>query len=401
MRSVIFLLGALLFGLAAVFPRETGLVNPGKFVARATVVSVQPEKNRLCAETVEIPTLKEKNEEQTRAFFFERENSMILMTGENKQAGRFQIDRVDLSERIRICGAFETTDEYVPGPGDMVGVELAMPAYKPQTLRGPEPIPSPRRIRHEVDKKIMLRVDWDYLVFGQGEEQSADNYNPHFFDRDPTVTPRIEAFYMDQYEVTNREYLFFCRKAGRPLPVEWRLTGSYPYGTDDHPLVVASYDDAEGYARWSGKRIPSELEWELAARGGLKLLRDGSGVAGILRSPRIYPMGSWSSGVCNTREMWNNAEPRTISVYELKDKSPYGIVGLCGSAREWTSNWYVPYPGQSVFSERLSGKQFRVLRGGSYNQNREFARVDTRDYGGFESLAEDHSGGIRLVISAR
>ncbi|MBL8019024.1 MAG: SUMF1/EgtB/PvdO family nonheme iron enzyme, partial [Leptospirales bacterium] len=104
--------------------------------------------------------------------------------------------------------------------------------------------------------------------------------------------------------------------------------------------------------------------------------------------------------VCNTREKWST-EPRTISVLALKDRSPYGMVGMCGSAAEWTSSWYNAYPGQTQFPEHLAGQQFRVLRGGSFAQSRDFARTDWRDYGGLESPRTDRRGGIRLVLSAR
>lgn len=167
-----------------------------------------------------------------------------------------------------------------------------------------------------------------------------------------------------------------------------------------HPFVMASYEDAEAYARWSGKRLPTELEWEMAARGGLKKLRNGTGPSGIRRRPRDYPMGDWQDGICNTRERWSGA-PRTMPVNELKDMSPYGIVGMCGSAPEWTSSWYHPYPGQSAFPAHLSGTQFKVMRGGGYFLSRDEARADARGYGGFESPEREKRGGIRLVRSLR
>lgn len=384
-------------GLSA---RDRDERRPGRFVERGVVQSVQPEKKTLCAQATRVPALHGKSETQIRAFYFEKENDMLLMSSEAEEVGTFKIDRVTIAESTTLCGLFDLTETHIVSPGDLVGVELAPSTYKPQTQNGPPPILPPDRIRHEVDKKIMLRISWDYLVYGQGEDPTADNYNPHFFDRSPLVTPKIETFYMDQYEVTNREYLFFCKRAGHTIPEAWRITGQYPEGTGDHPFTLASFEDAQHYARWTGKRLPTEFEWELSARGGLKLLRNGSGVEGIKRSPPVYPMGQWSPDVCNTREMWNG-EPRTISVFSLKDRSPYGIVGMCGSAAEWTSSWYNAYPGQTEFPENLSGQQFRVLRGGSFSQPRDFARTDSRDYGGLESPRSDRRGGIRLVLSAK
>ncbi|HMU82120.1 MAG TPA: SUMF1/EgtB/PvdO family nonheme iron enzyme [Leptospiraceae bacterium] len=388
-----------LFGPAWILARDLEK-RPGRFVPRAEVVSVQPEKNRLCAETVEIPSLKGKDASSVRSFFFEKEKNMILLTEDGSEFGTLTIDRVEPGKPHLICGEFALNAEQSPRPGDLAGVTLQPANYRTQNLRGPLPVSPPERIRNQADKKMMVRVEWDYVVFGQGEDPAMDNFNPHFFDRDPSVTPKVETFYMDEYEVTNREYLFFTRQTGHRLPESWEKTGSYPEGMEDHPFILASYEDAAAYARWSGKRLPTEIEWEMAARGGLKLLRNGTGVNGITRSPRVFPMGEWKSEVCNTREMWQD-EPRTVSVYTLKDRSPYGIVGMCGSAAEWTETWYNPYPGASKFPMNLAGKQFRVIRGGSFHQDRDAARADSRDYGGFESPENQKRAGIRLVISAK
>ena len=72
---------------------------------------------------------------------------------------------------------------------------------------------------------------------------------------------------------------------------------------------------------------------------------------------------------------------------------------MCGNAREWTSSWYAAYPGHRLpAGQAVSGKMFKVIRGGSYDQRQEFARVDYRDYGGFPNLQDDHSAGFRLVV---
>ncbi|MBL8018710.1 MAG: formylglycine-generating enzyme family protein, partial [Leptospirales bacterium] len=291
MKRILFpLLLVFCLSQVGVSGRDRSERRPGKFVQRGVVESVQPEKQALCAQASEVPSLRRADEAQVRAFFFEKENDMILMSPDGEEVGTFKIDRVAVNGMTTLCGSFELSEPHIVSPGDRVGVELSPTVYKPQSTTGPAPVLPPARVRNEVDKKIMLRVEWDFLVYGQGEDPAADNYNLHFFDRSPQVTPRIETFYMDQYEVTNREYLFFCKRAGHALPEEWRLTGQYPEGTADHPFVLASFEDAQQYARWTGKRLPTEFEWELGARGGLKLLRNGSGREGIKRSPPVYPM---------------------------------------------------------------------------------------------------------------
>ncbi|MDH5657196.1 MAG: SUMF1/EgtB/PvdO family nonheme iron enzyme, partial [Spirochaetia bacterium] len=115
-------------------------------------------------------------------------------------------------------------------------------------------------------------------------------------------------------------------------------------------------------------------------------------------SPQIYPVGKdYDSSLCNTLE---SGIGHTLPVTNMRDRSPYGIYGLCGNAREWTDSWYEPYPGHHFKKPELSGRQFKVIRGGSYYQNKTAARSDTRDYGGFPTLRKDRSAGFRLVISA-
>lgn len=371
--------------------------RPGKFVPRAQVQSIQKEKHRLCAEPGRIPGMNAApGTDAWSDFFLEKEADMIVMSGTQTELGRIHLDR---AEGTLVCGEY-SLDEGDVQIGDWIGVQVIRNPPRTSVSSGPRPITPPSRLRSEVDGKMMVLVDWDFVVFGQGEDPSADNYNPHFFERAPELTPRIESFYMDQYEVTNREYFAFCRGTGRTLPDAWRADGKPADALQDHPFVMASYSDAAAYAAWAGKRLPSELEWEMAARGGLKKLRNGSGANGIRRRPRDFPMGEWQEGVCNTRERWTGA-PRTLPVQALKDTSPYGVVGLCGSAPEWTASWYHPYPGQPSFPMHLAGQQFRVIRGGGFFLPRDSARADARDYGGMESPGQERRAGIRLVRSLR
>jgi formylglycine-generating enzyme required for sulfatase activity len=253
-------------------------------------------------------------------------------------------------------------------------------------------------ISNPVDRKVMIYIPWDYAIFGQGDNPALDNFNPYYYERDATVTRRIPSFYMDKYEVTNREYYIFCKKSGHPLPNAWKKSGIYPSGGENHPITIASYADAMAYARWSNKRLPTEFEWELAARGGIRLLADSADPLSALKSPPLYPIGDeFDQGVCNTLESGHRT---TVSVYEMNDRSPYGIYGMCGNAREWTSSSYLPYTGHRFRDSSLAGDQFYVIRGGSYDQDRTAARADNRDYGGFPDPSKDFSAGFRLVVSA-
>jgi len=86
----------------------------------------------------------------------------------------------------------------------------------------------------------------------------------------PAHQVRIDSFYMDKYEITNRDYLLFCRETENNLPDFWNMD-IFRCGEDflDYPVVGINWSNAEAYAKWAGKRLPTEAEWEYAARGGL------------------------------------------------------------------------------------------------------------------------------------
>jgi formylglycine-generating enzyme required for sulfatase activity len=256
-----------------------------------------------------------------------------------------------------------------------------------------------REFRHHVDGKLMVYVPDRFVIFGQSDDPALDNFNPNFDERREQFVLRIKPFYIDRYEVTNEEFHRFCVETGRPMPAAWRTERQrYPAGTGNHPITVASYEDAVAYARWTGKRLPTEFEWELAARGGVGLLIEDGNPQSVFRRPRLYPTGdNFDPTVCNTLESGHGSP---LPVTALKDASPYGVYGMCGNAREWTSSWYAAYPGHRLAEKQaVSGQMFKVIRGGSYDQRGQFSRSDFRDYGGFPDLAQDHSAGFRLVVS--
>lgn len=162
---------------------------------------------------------------------------------------------------------------------------------------------------------------------------------------------RVDSFYIDTYELTNRQYAYFIEATERTPPRHWK-EGQFPEGSENHPVTGVSYEDAAAFAAWSGKRLPSELEWELAAMGQVT---------------RQYPWGdSYRPGMANT---WSEGLGGTSPVDEyLDDVSPYGVYGTAGNVAEWVDGW--------SDSERT----YRVFRGGSFYVNQDDPSLFSRDW---------------------
>jgi gamma-glutamyl hercynylcysteine S-oxide synthase len=202
-----------------------------------------------------------------------------------------------------------------------------------------------------------------------------------FQNETPRHQVHLEAFYIDKYEVTNEEYKKFCDATNRSYP-GYFVERSFPSGTGKKPVVMISWIDADAYARWAAKRLPSEKEWEAAAGGALG---------------QTWPWGnSWIPNQANTRES-GEEEAAEVGTHTF-DISEFGAYDLAGNVSEWTQDWYQPYPGNTK-KEKEYGEQFKVLRGGSAKASKEFARAQFRARlpDGFRSL----DLGFRCVVSAK
>jgi formylglycine-generating enzyme required for sulfatase activity len=289
----------------------------------------------------------------------------------------------------------------------------------------------PKKIVAKKDKVEMILIPAGEFLMGSTKEEVRDTEEKWGLKEGllEPETPQhivyVDAFYIDKYEITNAQYQKFVVETGHRVPAvptkeevtaaiksELKELGrgeeeispaqinatvqehirnlnawawknrTYPPGKANHPVVLVNWYDAQAYAKWAGKRLPTEAEWEKAARGV---------------EARFYPWGNdWDLTRCNSAERialrplltlqeslqwfydeWRNLEPAerakntTVSVGSYpKGKSPYGIHDMAGNVFEWCADWYdKDYYSYSPKRNPQGAKNgtTRVLRGGSWN----------------------------------
>lgn len=387
-----------------------GISDRWEFVGFGEVIAVQKDKGALRILGPEPDSLRTESTAGVRKQFLGELKPLTLLDRQGRVAGSFHSTRVEVEygqrpdrrREIILYGFFDLDQKQgkrTLSVGYQAGLYRQKPGYLRPTYDGPvaRSKRTLKEFRHQIDGKIMTYIPERFVIFGQGDNPALDNFNPQFDERREQFVKRITPFYIDRYEVTNEEFHRFSVQTGHLMPAAWQATNRYPKNTGDHPITIASYTDAQAYARWTGKRLPTEFEWELAARGGVNLLIENGDPESIFRRPRVYPTGdAFDPKLCNTLESGHGSP---LPVTQLRDASPYKVFGMCGNAREWTSSWYGAYPGHRLANKQaVAGKVFKVIRGGSYDQRSQFARADFRDYGGFPELNADHSAGFRLVV---
>jgi formylglycine-generating enzyme required for sulfatase activity len=255
----------------------------------------------------------------------------------------------------------------------------------PEQNTAPE-IRLPPQIIWEPDGKEMVLISGG--SFTMGRNNGPDNAAPQH-------EVYLEPFYIDRYPVTQAEYHRFVQVRAHPIPsyhVDWVNSDEYNWDEEtrtppadklDHPVVLVTWRDACAYSAWARKRLPTEAEWERAARG-----TDG----------RRWPWGDeFKPGYCNT---YGLGVGRTTAVYRFTPHgdSPEGVGDLVGNVWEWTSSLYRPYPYDPHDGrEDPDAPGFRVLRGGSWFNDASSAHGCARLDGDFLFFT---NVGFRCAVSA-
>ncbi len=230
-------------------------------------------------------------------------------------------------------------------------------------------------------------------------------------DEHPERRVYLSGFLIDRFEVTNRAYASFVEATGHRPPANskpsvtlWDKNAPLP-GIEEHPVVNVSWNDAAAYCRWAGKRLPTEAEWEKAARG-----TDG----------RRYPWGNdWDIAKANSASYWAGrtidfqsgaewdafwlkgdgarlskekgikGEVLTLPVGSFPEgASPYGVLDMAGNAAEWVADWFDPNYYKSAPLTDPSGPvrgAIKAMRGGSWLKPAVSLRTSDRDWGVMDS----------------
>jgi formylglycine-generating enzyme len=206
--------------------------------------------------------------------------------------------------------------------------------------------------------------------------------------------PKVAAFRIGKYPVSNEEYKRFIDATERPAPERNVINSKYQlwHGREfdaeiaRQPVVNVSWNDAVAYCEWlkktTGKpyRLPTEEEWELAARGGLK--------------KAAYP---WGAQIDHTMawygQKWSGT--KTLKPVDFGKPNHYGLFGMAGNVWQWTADWYVPVYDDRPVQEELH--LYRVVRGGSWANDEGFQRVDYRNF--YPPDFRDFFVGFRVAMS--
>ncbi len=215
----------------------------------------------------------------------------------------------------------------------------------------------------------------------------------------PEHTVTVKAFYIDQYEVTAGRYQKFLELGRREIAAPADDDGGR--SVDDRPAVGVTWTEAAAYCVWAGKRLPTEAEWEKAARG-----TDGRRYPWGAMQPFVdianYNRGLWVSEAITLVPVGSGLDGMSVR-HGLKEggRSPYGLAHMAGNAAEWVNDWYDrEYYQKSPDTDPSGpkGGEKRILRGGSWADLPTALRVTARFSA--EPEFEDRTVGFRCAMDA-
>ena len=216
---------------------------------------------------------------------------------------------------------------------------------------------------------IMVEIPAGTFVLGN------DNSDPN---EAPAQDMDLPAFMIDTFEVTNADFANFVEatgyvtyREGEESAQNWRA--AYAEGKDNHPVVFVTFEDAQAFCEWAGKRLPTEFEWEKAARGP---------------EGYLYPWGNdYDAAMLNGKDR----SLRGTTAAGSYPPNSYRLFDVAGNVKEWVESLYVAYPG-SDYQDSHYSPDFRGIRGGGWFDEAEFVLSTNRNGGDPKITANDDIG---------
>ena len=258
-----------------------------------------------------------------------------------------------------------------------------------------------KTVIHDPDLSDMLLIPDGEFTMGSNRVDTNNvsgeygNVKPWYLDEHPQHAVKLPAYYLEEHEVTNSQFTKYLTDSGDPMPGYWVKNGYILRQQQDRlqavdidrlrklaanvfkidkdtlkmgkeellkdinamlaymdslPVIFVNWHQADQYCKWAGLRLPTEAEWEKAARGATGL---------------EYPWGNnWHSNMSNTgSEQWD-MDVAPVESYQ-SDKSPYGIFDMAGNVSEWVADWYTPYSGSDYNSDSF-GQKYKIVRGAGW-----------------------------------
>lgn len=244
----------------------------------------------------------------------------------------------------------------------MLGTAVSPSSAQLERLRKPRAIEAPA-----VEEPPMVNIPDGLFTMGFAGTQALE-------DERPAHRVWLSAYSMDRYETTTAQYAAFLAATNQPAPWQWNTVDLSQHG--DRPVIGVDWEDAQAYCRWRGKRLPTEAEWEKAARG---------------TDERLYPWGNsvpttaLANFALGARFSYDQVL-MSVQSYE-QGKSPYGLLQMAGNVWEWVQDWYAANYYDTSPDRNPMGPaqgQFKVLRGGSWSDLPKYLLT----YGRFKLLPE-------------
>lgn len=289
-----------------------------------------------------------------------------------------------------------------PSPSPVSVKKTEIPSPSPKTsepsanetlVSSPFPTPDISKLKkikeNPKDGAIMILIPGGEFTMGA----SPLDHDARWEEK-PAHMVYLTPYYIYKYEVTFKQFAEFVKETGYKAGGNWKKY--YNKKTKNCPVVYITWNDADRYCKWAGAKLPTEAQWEFAARG-----KDG----------RIYPWGNkWNKNLCNNYELEDKSlKKKRYIIYDNMgitpagtfsgDKSPFGVMDMGGNAIEWCRDWFDQYyysKSPQVNPAGPSTGSQRSMRGGGWGQPRQVCRSTYRDR---ERLMDvDGDFGFRCVV---